>query len=370
MNAPTASAAGSPDPRDRQINGPRLNPFLAACFLSIASWSVFASVATANSPSSDWNRPVTIDVPPVVMANRVVSAGSDWHHRRVEIELRVSTLLTRVETPRLQRLQIDVVPRSANWSAIDYLPRTLSATDIEGPIEVSRSDEQATKFSGTVDGSYGQLVTAHLGGSRDTKTAQTTHFHRHPERQTVTAAGTIARGRGVRFSFRASATQPLEGERTLRIIFEVPRQSRGELIDVSVSAIGQAAPGHWTDLSPIALPTLDDAPAPMAQRQFIVAVVPAGDHEARAVATELVHAERCLAGRAHDLANQNRPSGITALVRQVTARIDPATDTDWLARLLAGTADPYFDPAIRRLPTELRVLALDYNDLRQEFMSL
>ncbi len=367
MNA----TATSPDPRHPRRPVPIFRPALAASIAALIASTLFCDVApAAASAPAGWVSPVAIDVPPLVIARRLPSVTSDWSHRHVEIELRVSALLSDVQTPQLEQLQIDIVPRQTEWAAIDYAPRTLAASDIEGPIEVTRSDERASKFSGTIDGAYGQLVTAHLGGSQDTKTAESTQFRRQPRRQTVTAAGTIARGRGVRYSFRASSTQPLEGERVLRIIYEVPRGFRGGLVDVSVSAHTAAPTGHWTDLSPISLPTLGDEPGPTAHRQFIVAVVSEGDTRARTTASDLITAERRLVARARDLAAQSRPSTLTSLVRQVTARIDADNDTDWLSRLLAGTADPYFDPAIRRLPTELRVLALDYNDLRLEFASL
>jgi len=109
------------------------------------------------------------------------------------------------------------------------------------------------------------------------------------------------------------------------------------------------------------------------QATFVVATYLNGDTEAWHHARKMADTEAALRQAATGVRASTSIRSIPTLIRHVAAKLDSdAVDLhgDWIERLVAGEADPYMDPVIRKLPTELRVKTLDYCDARRDLLAL
>lgn len=357
-----------------------------SAFETLVRHAVFASVVTlagcpldvpvfAGGPDDLVTPVITFDMPPTVAAVPLESHSqpiSPTAGQWMGVEMRLSSMIATPAMPDIERWMIRCVPRNPSWRVIDYSPGTEVASDYASPIQVQSNDESSHSSGVSVDGAYGHLVNGHIGGDRGGKKSMGIKYDRHAPVHAVTAAGTIERGRGVYFKLRWTSTQVLEGEKRFAITFEVPPSFRGGLIDVSVVAHGSGASAPaWSELP--GLGPREAASVVLGRADFVIAVYRDGDGEAWQLARDLSLAEASLRSTAVRASSPQAIRSIPTLVRHVAAKFnldETPPDTTWVNRLLAGNADPYVDPVIRKLPTEVRVRTLDYVDLRRKLVQL
>ncbi len=301
---------------------------------------------------------IQFDLPPVAAANPSPDDVS-----LVTVELRLSSMITTASPPRIDQWMVRCQPRDADVTIADYSPRTETASDVTSPIQVKQVEEKSQSLGLSVDGSYGHLARGNLGTDQGKKNVNSVEYHRQAVVEAVTASGTINRGRGVYFKLRWTAQQVLEGEKIFRVTLAVPSNWRGSLIDVSVVAQSD----HKT------FGGFDRETKTHGAANFVVATYRSGDPIAADLAARIAESEYELKRLANQLTQKSTPHSLPSMLRHVAMKLDldgGKPDTRWLARILQGTADPYLDDQITKLPMPVRVAALDYSDSREEFVSL
>lgn len=330
---------------------------------------------------------ISFDLPPTAVAIPV--SNLDEHivipggvGETVEVSLRLSSLVCGSKFPQIDRWMIRCVPRSASWRVVDYAPRTETASEYASPIQVKNTDEESSAFGLSTDVApikvSGAFVGAsgHMGFDKGNKHLESTQFDRHAPLHAVTAAGTIERGRGVYYKLRWTSTQVLEGEKEFKITFGVPQGFRAGLLDVSVIAIGKPAEGHPMSEAFSQIPILGDDHEKLdaiGQARFVVAVHAEGDPDAWQAAEKLIQTEQLLRTQAKRIRSTTPTHSLSTLIRHVAAKLDSDSvdiHGDWVDRLIFDNADPHTDAMIRKLPTALRVLALDYRDACQSLQEM
>jgi len=347
-----------------------------AVALSTTGSTIEASAADTHCISFDLP-PTAVAIPVSDLGDKVVLPGGVGE--TVKVSLRLSSLVCGSKLPEIDRWIIRCVPRSTSWRVVDYAPRTETASEYASPIQVKKTDEQSSAFGMSSDAApvkvSGAFVGAsgHMGFDRGEKHLESTQFDRHAPLHAVTAAGTIERGRGIYYKLRWTSTQVLEGEKEFQITFGVPQGFRSGLLDVSVIAIGKPAEGNAMSEAFSQIPVLgddDEKMRPLGQAQFVVAVHAEGDPDAWRAAETLIETEQLLRAEAKKIHSTKPTHSLSTLIRHVASKLDPDSvdiHSDWVDRLVLNHADPHTDSVIRRLPTPLRVLALDYCDARRSF---
>ncbi len=283
--------------------------------------------------------------------------------KKVQLELRLSCINGSLADSPMRQCIVRIQPRDSSLQIVDYAPRTEIASELTTPIQVKRIDEKSRSMGLSLNGSYANVAHGNIGSDNGSKNTESVQYDRAAPVQAVIASGTFERGRGVYFKLRWTDTQVLEGERRFQMTLCVPPQWRGELVDVSVVAEAE----HRS------LTSWESELKPIASANFIVATYLHDDAEAASLAYRLADIEYRLRESAKKLPARQSPTTLPQMLRHVAMKIDvdtPSIDTTWLARLLLDQADPHVDKTIRRLPADLRVIALDYVDARDDFRSL
>ncbi|EMI18288.1 signal peptide protein [Rhodopirellula maiorica SM1] len=303
---------------------------------------------------------ITFDLPLVVAA---VSNSCDSNGARlVDVELKLSSMIVAPEPKRIDQWIVRCQPRDRAMQISDYAPQTEVASPVQGPIQIKTTDENANTAGLSVNGAFSHFASGSLGVDQSNKVTESLQYDRVSAVQTVTAAGTINRGRGVYFKLKWTEQQVLEGEKTFRLTFRVPDQWRGGLIDVSVIAQSEKKSfGGW-----------DKEVVTLGNAHFVVAAYNDGDQTAFEVAKSLSNAEDALR-RAAIQHLKKRNDSLPSLVRSVTQIFDTKDrnrSIRWVERLLLDNTNPYSDKEILELPVQTRVIAIDYCEAREKFARL
>lgn len=325
------------------------------CSIAIL-FTLAVSLAPAPSASADQDPVVDFDLPAIVEARPVVTETSDSHH--VTIELRLSAIIETPEMPHVDQWLVQCRPRGSEVTIVDYSPRTETASNMAGPIQVKQTLEAANAVGISVDGAYGHMI-GNAGADVSKKSIDSLQFDRVAPLHAVTASGTINRGRGVYFKLRATAQQILDGEKCFKITLEVPAEWRGGLIDVDVVAQSGRKKFAWERDSKT-----------IGSQHFVVAAYRRGDQQAAELAEALTAAETSL----RQIAAEHRASAprIPTLLKSLATKLqlDPSSSDSWVQRLILNQADPRLDEEICDLPMPIRIAVLDYADLRDQFVSI
>jgi hypothetical protein len=327
------------------------------------------------------NAVISFDLPPTAIAVPAGDGTTDGllnsdDGEPVEITLRLSSLVNADVMPQIDRWMIRCVPRHSDWRVIDYAPRTETASDYATAIGVKTTDEKTSTFGVAADVTQGNLVRGHVGGDVGSKQCESLQYDRVAPLHAVTAAGTIERGRGVYYKLRWTSTQVLEGEKEFKITFAVPAGFRSGLVDVSVVAIGRPSNQNSVTAAIAQIPVIGDDVGGMrslGEARFVVGVYAEGDPVARQVVQSMTDAEATLRREADKVRAGSPARSLSTLIRHVASKLDMDSvdvHSNWPERLVFNNADPYTDPIIRKLPTDLRVKALDYCDARRKVESL
>ncbi|MDG2220111.1 MAG: hypothetical protein P8L85_01945 [Rubripirellula sp.] len=299
--------------------------------------------------------PIHFDLPPTAVA---ADAGD---RSLVTVQLRLSSMIDAAHRLNVDQWIVRCEPRDHRLSLVDYAPRTETASQLDGSIQIKSTNESSNAFGASIDGGYGRLVTGHTGIDQSEKQIETQQYDRVAPHQVVVAAGTIHRGRGVYFKLRSTERQVLEGEKQFSVTLRVPSTWRGGLVDVSVEAQTQKRSiNPW-----------DRETKTICSQQFVVAVYRDGDQPAEVAADSLAEAERALRDLESQLQASRSTVSLSAVVRHVAMSLDVnEPQPSWLQRLLIDRADPHLDKQIRDLPMNIRVAVLDYAERRDDFHSL
>ena len=192
------------------------------------------------------------------------------------IPLSLTTDLDAAARKQLREIRLEIRFVERGVEVFDYLPQTITGSDIEGPISVEETSDRNSSGNVNLSGSYEMVRgSVGLGGGKSEKT--TKRYMTLPEQQLVAASGTLERRRGVYFKFLKSGQVAWDLERNVSLIARVPQGWRSGLLRVDVVAAGRRSsfPGLEQDVT-------------LARQRFFVSYVSPGDREALTHARNLM----------------------------------------------------------------------------------
>jgi len=282
--------------------------------------------------------------------------------RCVRIKLPVSVFQrSNLADGQLQYIVIRVVSPYHTMRVVDFSPRTQTYTTVEGHVAVRTSLEDKNQLGAKAafpPTSAGQLS---VDASNQQAIRQEESFNRLPETKLLSSSGTLMRGSGAFFKFLAGPHAVLEGSREVAILAEVSPAWRGDLLHVSVQALGTSAGQHAS-------------PVQLGYEQMWTAVHLAGDVHAASAARRYVSTERSLRQLAGEQHKRVVEKALPTVFHKLGAALDivePKVSGDYLVEVLFSGRNKFRDhPEMNRLPMDLQVAIQDYWQMRSEFMTL
>jgi hypothetical protein len=327
----------------------------AACFLA-----VFSTNAPARSPQA-----VSFDAPAIVVAEPLdpsVAPAPTTGGTLFRIRMTVSTLIDPKFRGPIDEFVVEVESPTRALRVLDFWPKTELYSDVEGTIAVQSHAQKNQNFAFNVSGGYEPFARGAANGDFHSQQQIDQRYQKRPPMQLLTSSGTIGRGYGVFYKFRPAAVNVLEGDREIAMLVEAPAGWRGDLLHVSMRAVGPASASSSNqrahDLGSTELWTavhrLGDAQAAEAARRFS--------------ATEQSVRRLAVANQA-TIEHRSLPT-VFHKVGHALDVVEPKIPDDFLQQILFNLNPQYFDTATSRLPVELRVAVLDYWDERAKLLHL
>lgn len=287
-------------------------------------------------------------------------SGSRPDSTRWCVPIEMSTFVAAPNAPKIEQVVLEFELLDQNLMVDDYSPRTQVASPFAGDITIEQSSESNKHLGFNAAGSYSPNVRGDVGGDVGQKQIESRKYQRVAPLEIVAASGTLYRGKGAFFKLKATPTQVLEGDKAFKLFVRSPSQWRGGLIKVRARA--QATRKGF--------PGMSDEVVTLGDQKFLVAVYRAGDSQSYQLASQLAITEEQLRATAIKHQQIIRKRSERNIFQTVAAKLDLTPElipADWLQRTLFGFVDPHADPAIRRLPVEVRVALLDFQEARAAF---
>jgi hypothetical protein len=347
------------------VAGLRLNKWPAGAAMPVAQAALTAlgllllspALGAADSPF------VSFDVPAIVVAEPVNPAvveapltGGELMRLRIPLSVIVSPGFAGTVDEYL----IDIRSPGQTMRVIDLWPRNELYTDVEGSIAVESATKTDSNFSFALSAAYEPLGRGNASGNYHKATNAHERFQRKPPMQILTSSGTSHRGYGVFFKFRPGPVPVLEGSREVAVLFEVPRGWRGDLLQVSMRAVGRTAASS-------------QAGKQLGSSLHWLSTHREGDLAAAAQAQRFGVQEQQLRSMARQMEKQVEARANPNMWRKIGSALDvvpPRIPNDYLSRFVFGPANARFSDGMQHLPVDLRVAALDYWEQRERVLSM
>ncbi len=306
------------------------------------------------------SEPVSFDLTPAVMAKPLPTGALPVMpgYEAVEVKLSISTLVNPSSHEPVTQLLYRITSHRGAASVLDYQPRTTMISPLDGPVEVTVSDEQTRQSGLNVTGLYPPAITkADLGAEMSQKNQQSAKFRRQANQASVVTSGTVERGAGVYFKLRPAYDRTLEGDKLFTLVLQLPINWQATILDVNMEA--------WSDAA--------FSRAPLATETLTVAVWREGNAEARESAMRLAQAVQGLRESAVHYDRAIRERSFPTVFHKLGAAMEvlpPKIPSNWMAQVLVANVDPYHDEAISQLPVDVRVAILEYQDARDQLLKL
>jgi hypothetical protein len=253
---------------------------------------------------------------------------------------------------RLHTLQPDV-------TIVDYCPRTLLESNIEGPIEVEKVDESNASLGISLNS--GNSLPLNLGANAGVggKNSQSLRYHQRPAQQLLISSGLEDRGLGLFVKLRRSSQFPLEGTHPIRVTLRLPRQWRTGFLRLDCEAIARKDSRLGESIY-----------QSLGKRRFLIPILIGGDEEARLKARAIQQAEGAL--RASVLAEAGRGKSdrwMQELSSWGQQENSTRLDAQWLDRVI--TASPTSALSMREnLPKDVAISLKDFSRRKLAFVAL
>ena len=328
--------------------------------LGLAVWVIGVNAGYAKSPAA-----VAFDVPAIVVAETLdpaVATAPTIGGTLLRIRMTVSTMIQPNFRGRVDELVVELDNPSRALRVLDFWPKNEVYSDVAGTISVENHFQKNQNLAFTVSGGYEPFARGSANGDYRAQQKVDEVYQRRPPMQLLTSSGTVRRGYGAFFKFRPGAVPVLEGDREIALLVEAPVGWRGDLLRISMRAVGTEAPGFGSTET-----------RELGSTELWIAAHRNGDHPAALAAQRFVATEQSVRrlAEANRSAIENR--SLPTVFHKVGAALDvvePKIPNDFLMQILFNLNPQYFDAATSRLPVDLRVAALDYWDERARFMNL
>jgi hypothetical protein len=255
---------------------------------------------------------------------------------------------------------IRVMSRHDDVLVADFSPRTELQTDVFGSMQISVEEDRMREMG--IQGVAGYPMVGNASGFayQSDSGHQTVHFAKKPAMEPLTAAGTLARQRGVYFKMHQSSQTTLEGTRPFRIVFEVPESWRADLLDVTIDAVGlESATARKTTV--------------LTSQPFVVAVFQDRDDAAARIAANYIKQQSNLAIYAKSYARMIEQRSYPTPFHKLGAKLDiyePEIPRGWFDALVYRSGTGYHLSKLSPLPVDVRVAIMNYIDHKQRLEAL
>lgn len=280
--------------------------------------------------------------------------------RFVEVQLESSALFQTGSTVRVTETMIRVMSRHDDVLVADFSPRTELQTDVFGPMQISVEEDRLREMGIQGVAGYPMIGNASGFAYQSDSGHQTVHFAKKPAMEPLTAAGTLARQRGVYFKMHQSSQTTLEGTRPFRIVFEVPESWRADLLDVTIDAVGlESASSRKTTV--------------LTSQPFVVAVFQDRDDAAARIAANYIKQQSNLAIYAKSYARMIEQRNYPTPFHKLGAKLDiyePEIPRGWFDALVYRPGTGYHLSKLSPLPVDVRVAIMNYIDHKQRLEAL
>lgn len=298
---------------------------------------------------------VAYDVNPSVVARDIAYSGllsQMPNSRMVEVQLDVSALFKPGETAKVTEYTIKVTSRHEDVQVADYSPRTELQSDVMGPMQVTQDADRVREASIRGAGGYPGAGSVYGYAYGHDNSREVIVYAKKPAMELATASGTLERRRGVYFKVKESSQTTLEGARPLKIVFEVPKEWRADLLDITIDTVGHES--HSSKKTRL-----------LSVQKFVVAVYQEFDDHAATVANNYVKHQSHLAQTARVYASTIEQRSFPTPLHKLGAKLDiyePNIPQNWFDALVYAPGTSYAMDKISRLPVDLRVVILNYLD--------
>lgn len=177
----------------------------------------------------------------------------------------------------------------------------------------------------------------------------------------------IQGGTSVVARLASQKTASLEGNHTLLLTLQAPTDWRGQRFHVQLTASQSARPFSGP------LTGFNASSSPIAQDAFPLVAAFAYDSTMQQRTSEFLRAHQKLRQAAATHARAISRAAAPTVIHQVSHRLEltqPRIPIDWLQRTIVENVDPYHDPELKRLPVDVRVAILDYQEQQRAIDAL
>ena len=323
-------------------------PALPAALAAISMLSLATCcVAVASAPRVEFDVPLVIACADVTTDEFVAQYPE---RRLLEATFEISSLIARGTEADLVEFIYRFVSPVRSVRVADYHPRTTLASDYVGVISIEKRGEK-TKSTGVVlNGAWDHLIQASGNSSLGSKRTESERYELVAPMATIAASGTLQNAQGVYFKLRNTRQQNLEGSKRFTIVFSMPDDWQGSLLEVDCRARGYDR-GVVRQLD-----ELKDC----GQVRTRVVLVGVGDAARQQLGEDFVRAEQQLRRLAvasrEDIHRHNYPT----LLHEFGGFLDiikPKVAETWLEQLLHDPQLAAKEKTYRQLPGNLRAAA-------------
>ena len=305
---------------------------------------------------------ISFDVPAVTPAQPLVRediAVQMPGGRHVGVRLAVTTNIPAELRGSVSETVIEVRSLHDDVQVADYSPRTAMYSDVSGDVRVTQAYQRERDAAVSAKGFYPVFASGQAAASFRDETTATVEMDRLAPMQMLSAAGTLDRRTGVYFKMRSTPQSMLEGEREFGVTLEVPNGWRGDLLEVRITAYGTRSE-----------PFGGRGEQPIASGRFFVALYQAGDYAAAEAARTFIQQHQRLREAAVSYGPEITRRAVPTPMHMIGSALDlydPPIPSDWLQQWIFGSA---YQKPNARLPVDLRVVMLDYQEARNELIAL
>ncbi len=277
----------------------------------------------------------------------------------IQIPIQVSTDFDAKSRKELAQIRVDVQFLESGNTVQDYSPRTVTYTDIEGPISYEKHREKNANLGVNLSGSYEPVRgSANVGLGQKNRTVE--RYQKLPEQKLLFATGTKNRRSGVYFKFLPSTQEASDAEKQIMIVAKVPQSWRIGLLRIQVEATGkrQLVPGFKEDYR-------------IAAKSFDTVVFLSGDESALELASTFESVNRRVRNKISSDAHSNLVDSTLRDLRSIRFNNQPKFTTKdinrWLVRPSLSSDD---QKKLKRLPSSERELYRSFISTRREILKL
>ena len=335
-----------------------LNPIGSAfqCFFVLIALSLTSSLRANNLAL------VGFDVPAVVIAETISPQLVDQPStggKFVRIRLPVSAFVSSQFRGEVEEYLVEFESPQQTLRIVDLWPKNEMVSPYEGTIAVDSANQTKAEVSFNASASFEPIARGTAGAKYQRDSSIKERFVRKPPMQLLTSSGTVRRGFGCCFKFRAGLNGELEGARDVAILAEVPQNWRADAMLVSMQATGKVSNQFQSKQ--------------LGSAKLWMSIHQAGDPSAAAQAKRFVRFEqslRALAQNEHKRVEQRAYPSVWHKVGAALDVVEPRIPDDYLSQVIFGPAEQYLEGSAHRLPMNLRVAILDYWQERKNLQAL